>query len=121
ETAFGRGDSLLADIGEAILGFDEAGAPAGLDRAARGVLDHLGDALDLAGGDLGEGVLDRLGGAAVAVALEGHVGEAAVRGDTPRLALGALERRHIGRSGFVGDFKLAHGTPSIDPASGWHR
>src|SRR5213082_2974742 len=64
---------------------------------------------------------DRDGDAGTAEALqdERHVGQAAMRRDGRRLPFRALERRHVGRRGFLrvcrnlvaGEIELAHGTP----------
>ncbi len=105
----------------------EPEAPFGLDRARRRLVDHVGNALALARGDLRERVLERLGGSRIAVPVERHVGQAAMRCDRLRLSCRALERRHIGdrtvvwvRDLVVGDIERAHGTPPIISASPWH-
>ena len=73
-------------------------------------------------GDLCERVLERRGGSRIAVPVERHVGQAAVRRDGRRLSCRALERRHIGRrsslrvrrNGGIGDVELAHGAPPVN-------
>ncbi len=121
--AFGGLDGVVpAYVVRALVVFPEPEAPLCLDRGARWrVVDHVGNALALALGDLGERVLDRRGGSRIAVPVERHVGQAAVRRDGRRLPCRALERRHIGRRSslrvrrnvVVGDLDLAHGTPPV--------
>ena len=116
----------LADVPQALVVVAEGEAPPGLDRAGRRLVDHVDDALALAPGDLGERILERLGGSRVAVPLERHVGQATVRRDRRRLAFRALQRRHIGRRNLLrvrsnvalGELKLAHGRPPVGSADG---
>ena len=60
--AFGGLDGVVpADVVRALVGFPEPEAPLRLDRGSRRrVVDHVGNALALALGDLGERVLERL-------------------------------------------------------------
>ena len=118
----------LADVLQTLVVVAEPEAPFGLDRARRCLGDHVDNALALALGDLRERVLERRGGSRIAVPVERHVGQAAMRRDRRRLPFRALERRHIGRRSslrvrrnvVVGDLELAHGIPPIISASPWH-
>jgi hypothetical protein len=83
----------LADVVEAFVVVAERNPPLGLDRARRSLGDHIGNSLALARGDLRERVLERHGGSRVAVAVERHVGQAAMRCDRLRPSCRALERR----------------------------
>ena len=119
--AFGGLDGVVpADVVRTLVGSPETEAPLCLDRGPRWrVVDHVGNALALALSDLGERILERLGGARIAIPVERHVGQAAVRSDRRRLPCRALERRHIGRRNplrlrcdvVVGELELAHGAP----------
>jgi hypothetical protein len=106
----------------ALIVFPEPEAPLCLDRGPRWrVADHVGNALALALGDLGECIRERRGGSPIATPVERHVGQGAIRRDGRLLPCRALERRHIGRRNSLyvrrnvvpGDLGLAHGTPPI--------
>ena len=107
----GQPPPIAANGGLSYMSFDQDG-DAGTTKA-------LEDALAL--GDFGKCVLDRGAGPGIAVVIERHVRQAAVRRDGRRLPSGALERWHIGRRRFlrircdvaVCELELAHGTPPI--------
>src|SRR5207244_11803284 len=71
----------LADVLQTLVVVAEPEAPFGLDRARWCLGDHVYNALGLALGDLRERVLDRRSGSRIAVPVERHVGQAAVRRD----------------------------------------
>ncbi len=125
--AAGRGfDAVrLADVLQTLVVVAEPEAPFGLDRPRWRFVDHLDNALGLALGDLRERVFKRRGGSRIAVPVERHVGQAAMRRDGRRLPFRALQRRHIGRGRFlrdlvIGDIERAHGTPPTISAAPWH-
>ena len=107
QPAFVRRHALLADILHALIVTTEGRTPFRLDRSGRSILNHVENALAFAIGDFGERVLYGLCGSRVAVAVEGHIGKAAMRRDGRRLTFRALQRRNIsGRT-----FLLTHGAP----------
>src|SRR5438477_2980070 len=77
----------LTDVFQTLVVVAEPETPFGLDRARRRLVDHLDNALALALGDLGERVLERLGGSRIAVPVKRHVGQAAMRGGWAAAAL----------------------------------
>ena len=121
QAAFRGLDAVCADIVHAFVVATEAQAPSGLDRARRGIVDHVDKSLLLAADDFGACILECHGGSGISVAGERHVGQATMCRDGRRLACRALERRHIGRGCclrvrrdvVVGDLELAHGKPPV--------
>ena len=75
----------------------KADAPLRLDRAGRRLVEHVDDRLAMPLGKLLKRRRRGRSSTRVAVAIERHIGQAAVRGDWWRLPFRQLERRHIGR------------------------
>ncbi len=96
QASFGRLDAVRPYVVHARVVVAEPKAPPGLDRARWRIVDHVDNSLALALGDLSERGLERRGGSRIALPVERHVGQAAVRRDGRRLPFRALERRHIG-------------------------
>src|SRR5208283_3378741 len=72
-------------------------APLGLDRAGRSLVEPFSELLSFALGQQLDSSRRRCGSSRVAVSIERHVGQTAVRGDWWRLPFRELEGRHIGR------------------------
>jgi hypothetical protein len=75
----------LADVLHTLVVVVEPEAPFGLDRARWRLGDHVDNALVLTLGNLRERVLERHGGSRIAVPVERHVRQAAMRRDRRRL------------------------------------
>ena len=94
--AFRGLNAVGADMLHTLVISTESEAPFGLDRARRRIVEPVDKLLAVPFGNLLERRLQRRSGPGIAVPLERHVGEPAIRGDGRRLSLRQLERRHIG-------------------------
>src|SRR5277367_762242 len=129
--AFRRFDVLRPNIFQALLVAPKPDAPLGLDRAGRSLVEPFSKLLSFALGEELESSRCRGGSSRIAVSIERHVGQTAVRGDRCWLSFRALEWRHIGRRSarrnsrnaivLLDGIDLAHGMLPVENIESWRR